>query len=173
MTAPSRRQHSLIPRAAGLENEQFPRLRGGPTADSANAKTAASLSSEPKARAAQGSSKAPEVQTLPTGKGISLDVLGLLVNMHAGERLAEAGTPTGLRLVRPVAPVDPIERVLIDPLKIDREAALRLIHGRRTRTGSAVRANSLTASRRRPNGRSWPTGARCGGSAANDCAAGC
>lgn len=47
--------------------------------------------------------------------------------MYAGERLAESGTPTGLRLVRPVAPVDPIERVLIDPLKIDREAALRMI----------------------------------------------
>lgn len=47
--------------------------------------------------------------------------------MYAGERLAESGTPTGLRLVRPVAPVDPIEHLLIGPPKIDREAALRMI----------------------------------------------
>jgi len=126
VTAPS---HRLIPRAAGLENEQFPRHRVGPTGGlrQRQAKTTASSSSEPKERVAQGLSKAPEVQTFPTGKGISLDALGLLVNMYAGERLAESGTPTGLRLVRPVAPVDPIEHLLIGPPKIDREAALRMI----------------------------------------------
>ena len=67
------------------------------------------------------------IRTAPTGKDVSLDVLGILVNMQADELLAETDTPVRAPRVTPVPPIDPIERVLIDPPKMDRKTALRLI----------------------------------------------
>lgn len=82
---------------------------------------------EPKDAAASTSPIAQVVRTAPTGKDVSLDVLGILVNAQAAELLAETDTPLARPRVTPVTPVDPIERVLIDPPKMDRETALRMI----------------------------------------------
>lgn len=86
-----------------------------------------SASVEPKRAAVPITSSVQVVQSAPSGMDVSTDVLGLLVNMHAGELLAETDTPLARPRVRPVEPVDPIERVLIDPPEMDRETALRLI----------------------------------------------
>ena len=100
---------------------------GADPMDSAVAAPTMSASVEPKGATVPITSSAQVVQYAPTGKDVSTDVLGILVNMHAGELLAETDTPAGRPLVRPVTPIDPIERVLIDPPKMDRETALRLI----------------------------------------------
>lgn len=122
---PPTQEGSPEPTAAHVS--AVPTTLGADPPDSAVAAPTMSASIEPKGATVPITSSVQVIQSAPTGKDVSTDVLGILVNMHAGELLAETDTPTGRPLVRPVTPIDPIERVLIDPPKMDRETALRLI----------------------------------------------